>query len=105
MGRRIRVASLQEIEPGKGKLIRAEGRSIALFSLAGSIRAIDAVCPHRGGPLEEGDVEGETVVCPWHAYDFSLHTGESQVAPDLRAETFPVAVEGDDVFVELPDTP
>lgn len=102
MGRRIRVAALDELEPGRGKLVQVEGQNIALFKVDGSVYAISAICPHEGGPLEEGEVEGETVICPWHAYDFNLETGECEVTSDLRAETFPVSVEAGEVFVELP---
>jgi nitrite reductase/ring-hydroxylating ferredoxin subunit len=104
MGRRVWVARLSEIQPGRGKLVQAEGRAIALFAIEGSVRAISAICPHRGGPLEEGDVEGETVYCPWHAYDFNLRTGECREAPDLAVQTFTVSVESNEVFVQLPES-
>ncbi len=102
MGRRVRVAKLDELEVGHGKLVQAEERSIALFRLEEAVYALDPVCPHEGGPLDEGEVDGETVICPWHAYDFNLRTGECEISPGLRATTYPVTVEAGEVFVELP---
>jgi len=102
MPRRIRVAGAGEVAPGCRKLVHVEGREIALFNVDGALYAIEAICPHRGGPLQDGDLEGETVICPLHDYDFNLKTGESAAAPDLRAATFPIAAEGPDILVELP---
>ncbi len=99
---RVRVAKLDELEVGHGTLVQAEGRSIALFRVNGAVYALDPVCPHEGGPLDEGEVEDETVYCPWHSYDFNLRTGECGVTPDLHATTFPVSVEGGEVFVDVP---
>jgi NAD(P)H-dependent nitrite reductase small subunit len=101
MARRVRVAALDELQPGRGKLVQVEGRQIALFKVDGGVRAISAVCPHEGGPLDEGELEGERVYCPWHAYDFDLNTGACSIVPELRAPTYPVAIEDDQVLVEL----
>jgi nitrite reductase (NADH) small subunit len=102
MSRRIKVAGIGEIAPGRGALAQVEGREIALFNLDGVFYATEAICPHRGGPLQDGDLEGEAVICPLHNYDFNLKTGESSAAPDLRVATFPVVVEGQDIYLDLP---
>ena len=102
MPRRIKIAEIQDIAPGRGKLVEIEGQQVALFNLGGTFYAIEATCPHRGGPLQDGDLEGDRVICPLHDYDFSLKTGESSAAPDLRVATFSVVVEGPHIFIELP---
>ncbi len=102
MSRLVKVAILPDVAPGQGKLVVADGHEIALFNVDGTYHAIGAVCPHEGGPLQDGEVDGDTVICPWHGYDFNLKTGACSVDPELRASTYAVKVEGDDVFVELP---
>jgi nitrite reductase/ring-hydroxylating ferredoxin subunit len=101
MARRVHVGALAELTPRRGKRVEVEGRSLALFRLGDTVYAIGAVCPHRGGPLEEAELSGETVVCPWHAYDFDLRTGACGVAPGLRVPTVPVTVDGGEVYLEL----
>ncbi|XP_039622602.1 Rieske domain-containing protein [Polypterus senegalus] len=78
-------------------------RRICLFYINGSFFAMDARCAHSGGPLCEGDIEEVNgvlkVFCPWHDYDFSLHTGESQMG--LKQPVFPVKVEDGSVYVKF----
>jgi len=103
MGRFVRVATTDEIPPGRGKVVEVEGREVAIFNAGGGrFFAAGTVCPHEGGPLGEGLVEGETVICPWHGYDFDLRTGDCPVDPDLRIPIYEVKVEGSDVFVLAP---
>ena len=101
--------------PDRIQRVEAEGRALALVNRAGEWFALDAVCPHQGGPLDEGSLWQGAVECPWHRYRFDPATGENlypaDVYPDdlpqLQAEvrpveTFPVEVRGDEVFVRLP---
>jgi nitrite reductase/ring-hydroxylating ferredoxin subunit len=101
MARLIKVAEANELPPGQGKLVQVDGRDIALFSVNGTYCAMDAVCPHEAGPLYEGEVDGDTIVCPWRGYDFSVKTGECSVDPDLRVMTYIVKTEGNDVLIEM----
>ena len=66
-----------------------------------SFYALENACPHRGGPLGEGDLEGTEVVCPWHAWRFDVTTGASPVNPKTAVRTFPVEVAGDEVRVAV----
>lgn len=59
-----RVATAAEVPPGQAKLVEAGGKRIALFSVGGAYYAIDDTCPHRGGPLSQGPVEGNNIVDP-----------------------------------------
>jgi nitrite reductase (NADH) small subunit len=61
---------------------------------------VDNECPHHGGPLAEGMVEGGKIVCPWHAWTFDLATGAATEGEE-RVAVFPVSIEGDEVFVKL----
>ncbi len=98
----VKVAQVNELSSGECKVVDAEGQSIALFNVDGTFCAIDNTCTHVGGPLGEGDIDGEIVTCPWHGAGFNVKTGAVTNPPagsDLRS--FPVKVEGDDVLVEL----
>jgi nitrite reductase/ring-hydroxylating ferredoxin subunit len=102
MSKLVKVAETKEVAPGTGKVVEAEGRSLALFNVVGTFHTIDSICTHQGGPLGEGDLAGEVVTCPWHGAQFNVKTGEV-LAPPARIEvrSFPVKVQGDDVLVEL----
>jgi|ERR1043165_7093795 nitrite reductase/ring-hydroxylating ferredoxin subunit len=102
MSKLIKVAQVNEVAPGTGKEVLAEGRSIALFNVAGTFHAIDNTCPHEGGPLGEGELSGEVVTCPWHNTEFNVKTGAA-LGPltDEDVRKFPVTVQGNDVLVEL----
>ncbi len=59
-------------------------------------------CPHRGGPLAEGMLAGEEVICPWHGSRFNVKTGAVLIPPARQGvKSFPVRVTGDDVEVEM----
>jgi nitrite reductase (NADH) small subunit len=71
-----KVGSVGDLTPGEGRTYVVDGRQLAIFLLTdGTVRAMDAVCPHRGGPLADGQIDGSVVVCPLHQYAFSLDTG------------------------------
>jgi nitrite reductase (NADH) small subunit len=98
-----RVASPGDIPVGQGFSVEANGLSIAVFNAgSGRFYACGGICPHEDGPLAEGWLEGEVVVCPWHGFDFDLGTGHCLVDPELSIRVFPVRVTDDAVEVDLP---
>jgi len=102
MSKLVKIAQTKDVAPGTGKVVEAEGRSIALFNVAGTFYAIDNTCPHEGGPLGEGALVGEVVTCPWHNTEFNVKTGTA-LGPltDDDVRSFPIKVQGNDVLVEL----
>ncbi len=95
------VANIQEIPPGQAKKIKVGGRDVALFNVDGTFYAIDDTCPHRGGPLSEGELEGQEVTCPWHGARFNLTTGAHLCPPAPRGVTaYKVQVVGNDVQID-----
>jgi nitrite reductase/ring-hydroxylating ferredoxin subunit len=99
----VKVARVDEVPSGEGKVVRAGDTVLALFNLGGTFYALDNRCTHVGGPLGEGEVEGNQVTCPWHGSVFDITTGEVVRPPARRpVATFPVRVEGNEVWVELP---
>lgn len=101
MARLIKVGEIDELTPGQGKLVQVDGQDIALFNVNGTYYAMGAVCPHEEGPLHEGEVDGDSIICPWHGYDFNVKTGECSVDSDLRVMTYIVKTEGNDLLIEV----
>ena len=102
MPKMIKVAQTSELSAGTGKVVQADGRNIALFNVEGTFYAIDNTCTHRGGPLGEGALNGESVTCPWHGANFNVKTGVVTRPPaPSGVRSFPVKIEGNDVLVEI----
>jgi nitrite reductase (NADH) small subunit len=100
----VRLCALTEA-PAVGSVMEAEARGVAvcLANIDGRLAALDNVCPHRHGPLGQGWVEGQAVVCPWHSWAFDTTTGEALPPDHGHVAVLPVRVEGGDVLVELGD--
>jgi len=99
----LRAASVDEIPVGQGKTIEVHGVELAIFNGgSGRYYASSPSCPHEDGPLGDGVLHGDTIICPWHGFDFDVATGACRVDPDLSIRLYPVRVEGTDLFVELP---
>jgi nitrite reductase (NADH) small subunit len=73
----IRVCSVDDVPAGEGRAITVHGRRIAIFRTQERWYALDALCPHLGGPLADGIVADRTVICPLHERRFALDTGEA----------------------------
>ncbi len=97
----VKVASLSELEPGSAKAVEVAGRLIALFNVGGTIYALDNTCLHQGGPLGEGILDGEVIMCPWHMWEYNVRTGEKVGVPEMKVESFAVRVEGNDIKVAI----
>jgi nitrite reductase/ring-hydroxylating ferredoxin subunit len=102
MDKLVKVASTAEIPPGSGKLVEVEGKRVAVFNVGGRYHAIDDTCPHRGGPLSEGALEGEVVTCPWHGSTFNVTTGAVLSPPARSGVThYPLRESAGELSVEL----
>ncbi|MDG4762855.1 Rieske (2Fe-2S) protein [Solwaraspora sp. WMMD406] len=74
-----RIGPAAEIPPGEGRAYPVDGEMVAVFRLTtGALRAVSAVCPHAGGPIADGLVDTEVVICPLHQHIFELATGCSR---------------------------
>lgn len=98
---KIKIANASEIEKGKSIVVMGpEGLEIALFrSEDGAIYALDNACPHMGGPLGEGEMEGCVVTCPWHGWQFDIRDGSCQNMPGDDAIPLRISVENDEIFL------
>jgi len=98
----VKVATTGDRTPEQGKMVEVNGKKIALCNLEGSFYAINDTCTHRGGPLSEGEIEGEQVTCPWHGALFNVKTGEVLGPPaHTGVASYSVRVEGTDIEVEV----
>ncbi len=102
MAELIEVAKTNDLPVGRAKPCAFGGKTIALYHTPQGFFASDNTCPHRGGPLGEGDLLGSEIVCPWHFWSFDVTTGKNAADPSLRISTYEVSVDGDRVLVRQP---
>jgi len=101
----LRVTTADAIPLREGRAVRIGDREIALFNLGDRFLATANQCPHQGGPLCDGIVTGDSVVCPLHAWKVNLTSGEVErpaSATDHCVETFPTRIEDGVVIVGIP---
>ena len=100
----VRIGSTSELPaPGEAKELQCQGKVICVANVGGNISAMDNVCLHRGGPLGQGTIEGDKLICPWHGWQFNVNTGEAGHNPAAKVPTYAIKVEGDEVLIELGD--
>src|SRR5438105_2121650 len=73
----MKAAKIGDVESGKGIVVVVKGVRVALFNCDGVYYAIRNTCPHMGGELGEGLLEGDIVTCPWHGWRFNVKTGKN----------------------------
>ena len=96
-----RVAAVSEVRAGFARVVEAEGQSIALYNVGGTIYATSNICTHQGAPLNDGVVSGTVVTCPWHAWRYDIITGQCKTNPQSRIRTYPVEVKDGQVYVNV----
>ena len=95
------VLSLADLPVGGIRALRLDDRMIAISRTATGVFATDNTCPHRGGPLAEGDLIGDEIICPWHLWGFDLRTGLCPGNGEFAIVTHEVKLEGDRIFLRL----
>jgi nitrite reductase (NADH) small subunit len=107
---------LEDFPPGSHKIVQAGGRSIGIYNIAGSIFAVQNVCPHALAPIciaavtgtympsRPGEfiygMDGQVLRCPWHGWEFDIRTGEALFSTDKRKlATFPVSIANGKVLI------
>src|SRR5207244_10349740 len=95
-----KVANTQDLQEGSLLKVEYAGNAVVLSMVNGKVYAIDAVCSHEGGPLEEGTLEDYEVECPWHGSKFDVRTGEVRNPPaDTPQSVYEVKVQNNDILV------
>jgi nitrite reductase (NADH) small subunit len=97
------VGSIDDIPFGEGRAYAVDGTQVAVYRLRdGTLRALEAVCPHRGGPLADGLIDERVVVCPLHGLTYDLSTGAELAAGGDGVRAYAVTTDGDSIHVETP---
>ena len=100
-GTRHVLGPVTQVPHGEGRAFVVAGEQIAIFRMRdGSLRAVSAVCPHRGGPIADGQIDAKQVLCPLHLNAFDLSTGCSTTGAD-PLNTYDVSVDGDQIVLVL----
>lgn len=98
----MRVGKTDEVAPGQAKAYDVDGRRVAVCNVDGTFYAIDDVCTHDGGSLDQGQLEGDLIECPRHGARFDVKTGRAVTLPAVvPVQSYPVRLDGDEIEVEL----
>ncbi len=95
------VARVEDVPPGTITAVEVDGHAIAIANVGGEFFATQHACLHLGGPLGEGRLEGKTLSCPWHGWQYDVRTGKNEFDHAIRLQTFDVKVEGGEVKVAV----
>jgi nitrite reductase (NADH) small subunit len=74
-------------------------KTVCVANVKGEISALDNICLHRGGPLGEGVISNEKVVCPWHGWEWDPKTGAGPAGAKIAV--YPVKIDSGDVMIEI----
>lgn len=97
----VTVASLEDLQPGGLACVDVDGIPITIANADGTVYAFAAYCSHQRALLEEGELEGTTILCPWHATNFDITTGAVLAPPATEPiATYPVRVVGSEIQVD-----
>lgn len=97
----IRAATVDDFNADTAREVVVGGHVIALFRVGDQFFALDGICPHQGGPLGKGQLNGCVITCPWHGWQFDVRTGQHEVNQSIRHTTFPVKVDAGIVYVDV----
>jgi nitrite reductase/ring-hydroxylating ferredoxin subunit len=101
MSEYVKVAKTADVPSGGSLLVQPQGKKIVLFNLNGEFFALDNSCPHSDGPICEGTIEGDVVICPNHGWEFDIRTGRAKSVSSYRVKTYVLKLTGDEIFVEV----
>ncbi len=102
MERFIDVAATSDLPSGRARAFTVGEHRIAVCHTAKGFFAVDNTCPHRGGPLAEGDLIGDEIVCPWHLWGFDVASGLCPGNADMSVITYEVRIEDERILVKEP---
>ncbi len=99
---RCGLGPAEQVPVGEGRAFAVGGEQVAVFRLRdGGLRAVAAVCPHRGGPLADGLIDGQQVICPLHNHAFRLNDGQCTTG-ESPLRVYQVAEEDGEIVLCLP---
>jgi nitrite reductase (NADH) small subunit len=98
----VKVGALKLLPPGSATQVDIGGDAIAVCNVDGTLYAMDGICPHSGGPLGHGALDGPILTCPFHGWEFDCRTGTMAGDQDLKLlTTYSVKVEDGEILVDF----
>jgi nitrite reductase/ring-hydroxylating ferredoxin subunit len=98
----VRIGRADEIPDGERKIVQVGDLSIGVFHHQGGWYALRNSCLHRGGPVCTGILEGDTLICPWHGYQYDVKNGQLLDDPSAKLATYRVEMREEEVYVQVP---
>ncbi len=102
MNEQTRLVRTAEVLPGKSVTVSHNRREFSVFNIDGRFYTLPNLCPHIGGPLGDGPVNGHVVICPWHGWQFDITTGQC-LTHSRDVACYPTTTDGEWVVAELPE--
>ena len=101
MPKTIPLIAASEIPSGSNAEVVAEGRIFAVFNVNGEFHVLDGICPHAGGPLGKGELNGNIITCPWHGWQFDVESGRHCLNETLCQPSYASKIVDGRVCIEL----
>jgi nitrite reductase (NADH) small subunit len=96
-----KLTTQSELPPiDEAKEFPCGSKTICVANVNGVYSAMDNVCPHRGGPLGQGVIEGDQIVCPWHGWAWNVKTGVAEQDSSMKVAVYPLKIENSDVLID-----
>ena len=98
----VKFKQLSEFPSGAVEELQSGETVYAVCNVDGALHCIEGTCPHAGGPLGQGNLHGNYLVCPWHGWEFDCRTGLNDFDEDVKLTTFPVVVQDGVIHIDVP---
>lgn len=100
----IKAADYEELGEGELLGVEVDGELVCLARVDRQVCAFTDNCTHISGPLNEGELDGDVLTCPWHGAQFNVRTGKVLRGPARQdILTYPVKIEGEAILIQLPE--
>ena len=96
-----KIAEINQIPPGRSKLVMVNDKPVALFNINGKIFAWDNRCPHRGASLSDGNISDSVIQCKYHLWQFDVEKACSIVNPSIKINVYEIEIKNGDIFIIL----
>ena len=97
----IKVADISALPDGETMEAKVDGHPYAVCNARGALHCLDGECPCTGGPLSQGAIRHDLLVCPWHGWRFDYKTGVCAYDDSIKVARFPVKVEDGAILVDV----
>lgn len=98
----VTVCRVDDVPVGLGRAFEVAGHTIAIFrTRTGRVHAVANTCPHRGGPLADGMLAGDRVVCPFHGFRYELENGGCDQQNTCAIDVYPARVEDKSIVLRV----